>query len=718
MVQQATYSQAATSSGQNQIPNPIRYCSSDRGFYPNDLTNPLHLHPNESPTLQLVTVQLEGRSNYHSWARAMEMALRSKNKMSFRQRPSHSVLWINSAEGVWKDLNKRFSQQDVFRIAEIQSQIYQIRQGNSTINEYITQLKLLWDELLVLRPIPNCECSPTSECRDKLSEKVKTHLENDMMSAFLTGLNDNYTTTKRQIMLMKPLPDVDNRRNFPNQKQKLMCSYCGYTGHTVEKCYKKHGYPPGWKPRNKGSSVNTVQSSMEEGGSSETCSPFTQEDCRRFLEFLQQERTRTNTPLDLNLKANVMAANFIPKAIRLQTNAMAANFIPNAQYEVQGNQVDLPNGHYAEVSHIGSVHLSTNLILENDQHLGKMIGLAKLKKGLYHLVFPVSAQCNFVDFPVANTCSFCSSIANNCFDLVHADVWGYYHVPTIYGHQYFLTLVDDHSRSTWVYLMRKKSEVRQIIQCFYELIKTQFGKVIICVRSDNGKEFLMENFYQTRGIIHQTSCVYTPQQNSIVERKHGHILSIARALRFQVSLPKQFWGDCILHAVYLINKIPSAVLGNQIPYQILFGKVPQYQHLNVFGCLAFASIPNYKRDKFSPRARRCIFLGFANGVKGYKLFDIQTKEVLLSRDVSFYENIFPLQDSHDKQPFDMLLPSEGISNLKYDEDTSLHNIEAPSDDLPGGSPDVPIHSNGSNDTNDAEPSSEPRRSTKRAKNLQ
>ncbi|XP_019173806.1 PREDICTED: uncharacterized protein LOC109169379 [Ipomoea nil] len=327
----------------NPAPTPIG------SFDPNDLTNPLHIHPNESPTLQLVTVQLEGRSNYHSWARAMKMALMSKNKMSFVRGhvavPSkldpryyywercntmvlswilmavsstiaRSVLWINTAEGVWKDLKKCFSQQDIFRIAEIQSQIYQTKQGNSTINDYFTQLKLLWDELLVLRTIPGCECPTGCECGNKLSEKVKAHLENDMFSAFLTGLNDSYINTKHQIMLMKPLPDVGeafsmisqqerqihiessalgdgitgenvfftkaddgSKRTFSNPKQKPVCSYCGYTGHTVEKCYKKHGYPPGWKPRNKGWGSSTqVQSSVQDTENPRTNSSFTQED--------------------------------------------------------------------------------------------------------------------------------------------------------------------------------------------------------------------------------------------------------------------------------------------------------------------------------------------------------------------------------------------------------------------------------------------------------
>lgn len=149
-----------------------------------------------------------------------------------------------------------------------------------------------------------------------------------------------------------------------------------------------------------------------------------------------------------------------------------------------------------------------------------------------------------------------SSVTNDCFDIIHADIWGPYHIPIIYGHHYVLTLVDDHSRATWVYLMRRKVEVKQLVQGFCELIKTQFGKSVKFLRTNNGKEFSMEEFYQQRGIFHQKSCVYTPQQNSVVERKHGHILSVARALGFQAYLPEEFWRDCILHVVYLINKLP------------------------------------------------------------------------------------------------------------------------------------------------------------------
>lgn len=81
--------------------------------------------------------------------------------------------------------------------------------------------------------------------------------------------------------------------------------------------------------------------------------------------------------------------------------------------------------------------------------------------------------------------------------------------------------------------MKAKSDVRSILNSFYRIIQTQFKTNIKFVRLDNGQEFAMVDFYNAHGIIHQKSCVYTLQQNFMVERKHQHLLSIARALKLQ-----------------------------------------------------------------------------------------------------------------------------------------------------------------------------------------
>ena len=111
-------------------------------------------------------------------------------------------------------------------------------------------------------------------------------------------------------------------------------------------------------------------------------------------------------------------------------------------------------------------------------------------------------------------------------------------MPASCGAVYFLTVVDDFSRAVWTYLLLAKSEVKKVMQRFCAYAERQFKLPVQKVRSDNGTEFMcLREFFQEKGIVHQTSCVDTPQQNGRVERKHRHILNVARALLFQSSMP-------------------------------------------------------------------------------------------------------------------------------------------------------------------------------------
>jgi len=108
--------------------------------------------------------------------------------------------------------------------------------------------------------------------------------------------------------------------------------------------------------------------------------------------------------------------------------------------------------------------------------------------------------------------SYSPSINRSCklFDLVHMDIWVPFSKISIHGHKYFLTIVDDFSRFTWAVLLKSKSEVQMHVQNFVALIETQFHTTIKCIRPDNGLEFFQKNYFSSKGILHQTSCVYTP----------------------------------------------------------------------------------------------------------------------------------------------------------------------------------------------------------------
>ena len=104
-----------------------------------------------------------------------------------------------------------------------------------------------------------------------------------------------------------------------------------------------------------------------------------------------------------------------------------------------------------------------------------------------------------------------TSVSLACFDLIHVDIWGPYSAPSLNGSKYFLTLVDDHNRCTWVYLMKSKSDTSSLIQVFFQMILNQFKVSIKVIRSDNGPKFALSTFYASKGVLHQLSCVETPQ---------------------------------------------------------------------------------------------------------------------------------------------------------------------------------------------------------------
>lgn len=160
-----------------------------------------------------------------------------------------------------------------------------------------------------------------------------------------------------------------------------------------------------------------------------------------------------------------------------------------------------------------------------------------------------------------NPFTICENVSSRIFKIVHCDLWGLYNTPSSCGACYFLTIVDDYSRAVWVFLLINKAEVFKTFISFVAMIKRQFSQNIKIAHSDNGTKFnCLEDYFSKNGILFQTSCIGTPQQNGRVERKHRHILNVARALRFQGNLPMVLWSECVVTVAHLINRTPSHIL--------------------------------------------------------------------------------------------------------------------------------------------------------------
>ena len=166
----------------------------------------------------------------------------------------------------------------------------------------------------------------------------------------------------------------------------------------------------------------------------------------------------------------------------------------------------------------------------------------------------------------------------------------------------------------------------------------------------------------------------TPQQNARVERKHRHILNVARALRFQANLPISFWGECVLTATYLINRTPTMVNDGLTPYEKLLGKPSSYEHIKTFGCLCYVKNSNKQQDKFDSRAEKCVFVGYPKGQKGWTVYNLKTGEIYVSRDVVFYEDIFPyVSQEKDSSSEENPSPTFTLDFGFVDEDTTSCN---------------------------------------------
>ena len=307
------------------------------------------------------------------------------------------------------------------------------------------------------------------------------------------------------------------------------------------------------------------------------------------------------------------------------------------------------------------------------------------------------ATCDVCHFAKHRKLPFIPSCnkAKQPFELIHFDIWGPISIKSIHGHSYFLTAVDDFSRYTWLTLMKTKAKTRQHIVDFITLIENHFSCHVKIIRSNNGLEFLMPTFYSSKGILHQRSCVETPQQNARVERKHQHILNIVRALLFQSDLPKQFWSYAAIHAVLIMNRVTSTITDNNTPYFLLHKQSPDLNQLKVFGSLVFSSTLQANRNKLAFRARKCVFLSYKHGMKGPVLLDIHNKEVFVSRNVTYHETIFPYQPVS-SPPLWNYYPNTSISNQDSNHNVSDHNDFTSSDqNLSHNSPtqtpfDIPI----------------------------
>ncbi|UYV81710.1 hypothetical protein LAZ67_20002072 [Cordylochernes scorpioides] len=231
--------------------------------------------------------------------------------------------------------------------------------------------------------------------------------------------------------------------------------------------------------------------------------------------------------------------------------------------------------------------------------------------------------------------------SNQPLELLHLDLIGPIKQLSIGSAKYVLTIVDDFSRKIFVKFLHSKSDTLEIFKEFLESTENLLNKRAKCIRSDNGLEFVnqeFENYLKNKGIIHQKTTIYTPPQNGIAERANRSIINGTRTLLVESELPTKFWAEAMHNFVYTKNRTPNKHNLKITPEELFTGKKPTVAHLRTFGCIAEFWIPKEKRAKFDMITHSGIFMGYSSNRKAYRIFNPNTYSIVESRDVKFIEN--------------------------------------------------------------------------------
>jgi len=344
--------------------------------------SPYYLHAGENPETVLINLQLDD-NNYHQWSRVMRRALLSKNKHKFidgtlpapetstslqetwercnmiviswvtqtlSEQIAQSVVYIEDARDLWEDLREHFSKGDLFRILDLLQDIHSMRQGERTVTEFYTNLKILWEELEALRPTPDYVCK--IKCNCALTKHIQRYKESEYALCLLKVLNDTYLTVKTQILLMEPLPSInrifsliiqqeqqlegnemvnkgnvmmnskalfnssDNQGNwkmfrsnttrsqgrgkFRYQNNGKQCTHCHRMNHTIDECYFKYGFPPWYKQKGEKNErvINSVvkdknmkvEEEQENKSDANNKNQFTQGQIYQIMQLIQETK--------------------------------------------------------------------------------------------------------------------------------------------------------------------------------------------------------------------------------------------------------------------------------------------------------------------------------------------------------------------------------------------------------------------------------------------
>jgi hypothetical protein len=172
-------------------------------------------------------------------------------------------------------------------------------------------------------------------------------------------------------------------------------------------------------------------------------------------------------------------------------------------------------------------------------------------------------------------------VSNNPLDLVFSDVWGPAPMLSSNGSCYYVSFLDNFSKFCWLYPISSKSDIHSAFLRFQNNVERQLKlKFFIPMAVVNS----------VTHFAHRLSCPHTHQQNGVIERKHRHIVEVGLSLLANASMPQSFWAEAFQTATFLIDRLPTPVLHQKSPFEVIFHTPPDYWFLKIFGCLCWPCI--------------------------------------------------------------------------------------------------------------------------------
>ena len=314
---------------------------------------------------------------------------------------------------------------------------------------------------------------------------------------------------------------------------------------------------------------------------------------------------------------------FVVRATVMQTNETMKG---NQMLSVIENEEDVWHMRFGHVSH-------SRLAMLTEKEM--VTGLPKINKGSEVCEVCMKGKQIRESIPKASVWK-----ASRGLELVHSDICGPISPTSASGRRYVINFIDDYSRKCWTFFLAEKSEAFRVFKEFKAAAERELGVELVCLRTDRGGEFNSKAFQEycvEKGIKRQLTTAYTPQQNGVAERKNRSIMNMVRCMMFGMKVPLKFWPEAAQYAVHILNRCPSASLGDTTPSEKWSKHKPSVEHLRVFGCVAFALIPYERRIKLDEKSIKCVMFGVSKESKGYRLYDPVGERIIISKDVKFDE---------------------------------------------------------------------------------